>query len=123
TPGLRVKMRVEWRREDPPTRQRFNREEQYVGDQVERDRSDERLPSSVQVGDGEKTRTAHQRPEGSNEAAVYLGERLDQLFEQATKGEIARAQGPFAAGRTVGRGDGDETGRARPRLGRDHVGV
>ena len=117
TPGLGVQMRVERRGEDAPAGQRFDREEQHVRDQEERDRSDVGLPLSLQVSHGERTRTADQIPEAAKEAAVDLGERLDRLFDQAAEREIARRQRLLAADRTIGRGDRTMTGRAGPRLG------
>jgi hypothetical protein len=88
-----------------------------VRDEEERHRSEVGLPLSLQVGHREQTRTTDQVSEASKVAAVNLSERVEQLLEESAKCEIAHAQRPFAAERTIGRGDCETTGRARPRLG------
>ena len=74
----------------------------------------------LQVCHREKARTADQTSKASNEAAIYIGERLDKLIEDAAKRELALAERTFAASRTMGRRDRGATGGARPRLGLGH---
>ena len=113
TPGLVVQVVVQRRREYVRAGQYLHRDEQHVGEQEQRERSNVGLSRALLIKNRQGTGAAQQISQSAPKSSIQTGECLDRLMQQAPQSKFVRMRLSLTAGGAIRRGQPECRRRGR----------